>query len=50
MANYAVAPEILSPYFPAGADLDLYKYKTFVSLVGFMFKKRGLDFKSTSAF
>lgn len=42
MANYAVAPEILSSYLPAGAHLDLYDNKTYVSLVGFMFNKTKL--------
>jgi uncharacterized protein len=39
MANYAVGPELLLPYLPNGVELDLYDNKTYVSLVGFMFKK-----------
>jgi uncharacterized protein len=39
MANYAVEPEILIPYLPKGLQLDLYNGKTYVSLVGFMFKE-----------
>jgi uncharacterized protein len=39
MANYAVNPEVLLPYLPAGTDLDFYQGETFVSLVGFMFKQ-----------
>lgn len=42
MANYAVSPEILSPYLPKGVALDLYNNKAYVSLVGFMFKKTKL--------
>lgn len=37
MANYAVAPEVLQPFLPRGVELDLYKGKAYVSLVGFMF-------------
>ncbi len=42
MANYEVDPSILKPYLPKGVELDYYKYKTYVSLVGFMFKKTSL--------
>lgn len=38
MANYAVPPEILAPYLPKGVELDFYEGKTYVSLVGFLFK------------
>ena len=38
MANYAVPPEVLLPYLPKGVELDFYKGKTYVSLVGFLFK------------
>lgn len=38
MANYAVSPTLLTPYLPKGVGLDLYNGKTYVSLVGFMFK------------
>ena len=37
MANYAVDPEILKPYIPAGVELDIYKGECLVSLVGFLF-------------
>lgn len=37
IANYLVDPEVLSAYLPAGTELDLFKEKCFVSLVGFMF-------------
>lgn len=39
MANYEVSPELLTPYLPQGVELDLFHNKTYVSLVGFMFKK-----------
>ena len=42
MANYEVDPALLKPYLPKGVSLDYYKYKTYVSLVGFMFKKTSL--------
>jgi uncharacterized protein YqjF (DUF2071 family) len=42
MANYAVSPEVLKPYLPKGTELDYYHGETFVSLVGFMFKKTSL--------
>lgn len=42
MANYAVNPEILNRYLPNGVELDFYHDKTYVSLVGFMFKETSL--------
>lgn len=42
MANYEVDPSLLKPYLPKGVEIDYYKYKTYVSLVGFMFKKTSL--------
>jgi hypothetical protein len=42
MANYEVNPEVLSPYLPHGVELDFFNNKTYVSLVGFMFKKTSL--------
>ncbi len=42
MANYAIDPEILKPYLPVGVELDFYEGKTYVSLVGFMFKRTSL--------
>lgn len=42
MANYAVNPDVLKPYLPHGVELDFYNNKTYVSLVGFMFKKTTL--------
>ena len=37
MANYAVSPEILKPFLPAGTELDYFEGQTYVSLVGFLF-------------
>jgi hypothetical protein len=42
MANYEVDPDILKAYLPNGLELDFYNGKTYVSLVGFMFKKTSL--------
>ena len=42
MANYEVSPDLLKPYLPQGVELDFHENKTFVSLVGFMFKKTSL--------
>ncbi|MFP5042637.1 YqjF family protein [Parasediminibacterium sp. JCM 36343] len=42
MANYEVPPEVLAPYLPNGVELDFYNNKTYVSLVGFMFKRTSL--------
>jgi len=39
MANYIIDPLILMPYLPTGLELDDYNGKTYVSLVGFMFKR-----------
>ncbi|MBK8608650.1 MAG: DUF2071 domain-containing protein [Chitinophagaceae bacterium] len=38
MANYAVPPSVLLPFLPNGVELDFFEGKTYVSLVGFMFK------------
>jgi uncharacterized protein len=42
MANYAIDPIILEPYLPKGVELDLYKGKGMISLVGFIFKNTKL--------
>lgn len=42
MANYEIDPSALEQYLPKGVELDFYNNKTFVSLVGFMFKKTRL--------
>ncbi len=38
MANYEIDPSILLPYLPKGLHLDFHNGKTYVSLVGFLFK------------
>lgn len=38
MANYEIDPSILFPYLPKGVELDYFNGKTYVSLVGFLFK------------
>lgn len=38
MANYAVPPELLAPYLPAGVELDFHHGNAYVSLVGFLFR------------
>lgn len=42
MANYEVNPEVLSAYLPNGVELDFFNHKTYVSLVGFMFKQTSI--------
>jgi uncharacterized protein len=37
MLNYEIDPDILSPFIPAGTQLDLWKGKSLVSMVGFLF-------------
>ena len=37
LANYEVNPTVLEKYVPFGTELDLWKGKCYVSLVGFMF-------------
>jgi uncharacterized protein len=37
MLNYAVGPELLGPYIPAGTELDAYRGVIYVSVVGFRF-------------
>lgn len=38
MLNYEVDPKILKPYVPESTELDFYNRKTFVSIVGFLFR------------
>ena len=46
MVNYVVSPEMLLPFLPQGTELDTFKGKHFISLVGFMFKNtKVLGFK-----
>ncbi|HEX2682370.1 MAG TPA: DUF2071 domain-containing protein, partial [Ferruginibacter sp.] len=42
MANYMVDAGILKPYLPYKTELDYFKGKVFVSLVGFMFNNTRL--------
>lgn len=42
MANYEVPFELLEPYLPNGVELDFYNGKTYLSLVGFLFKQTSL--------
>lgn len=37
MLNYAIAPELLAPFVPAGTELDFWQGKALVSVVGFRF-------------
>lgn len=42
MANYEIDPSILLPYLPKGVELDYFYGKTYVSLVGFLFKNTSI--------
>jgi uncharacterized protein YqjF (DUF2071 family) len=42
MANYEIDPAYLLPYLPKGVELDYFEGKTYVSLVGFLFKDTSL--------
>jgi uncharacterized protein YqjF (DUF2071 family) len=42
MVNYEIDPTYLLPYLPKGVDLDYYNGKTYISLVGFLFKDSSL--------
>ena len=37
MAQYSIAPETLTPWLPAGVELDMFQDHTYISLVGFLF-------------
>ena len=39
MAQYEVAPATLAPWLPPGLELDLFRGRCFVSLVGFLFDR-----------
>jgi len=39
MAQYEVAPEMLAPWLPPGLELDLFRGRCYVSLVGFLFDR-----------
>ena len=38
MLNWEVEPALLTPVLPRGVELDFHQGKTFVSLVGFLFR------------
>lgn len=42
MVNYEVDPSLLRRYVPAGTSLDSYQGKTYISLVGFQFRRTKL--------
>jgi uncharacterized protein YqjF (DUF2071 family) len=42
MVNYEIDPKYLTPYLPQGVDLDYYNGKTYITLVGFLFKDSSL--------
>jgi uncharacterized protein YqjF (DUF2071 family) len=42
IANYAIDKEVLTPYLPAGTELDLWNGTCYVSLIGFLFKNTRL--------
>ncbi|WP_299121916.1 DUF2071 domain-containing protein [uncultured Tenacibaculum sp.] len=42
MVNYQINPEVLKPFVPNGTELDFYKDKCYISLIGFMFKNTKL--------
>jgi len=42
MANYEIDPSILLPYLPKGVELDYFHGKTYISLVGFLFKNTSI--------
>jgi uncharacterized protein len=39
LLNYAVPPEVLQPYLPAGVELDYWNNTCYASVVGFMFEE-----------
>lgn len=42
MINYEIDPSLLNAYVPKGTELDFWSNKTYVSLVGFLFKETRL--------
>lgn len=42
MANYAIDKQLLEPYLPYGTEIDFWKDRCYVSLVGFMFLNTSL--------
>ncbi|MES2392585.1 MAG: DUF2071 domain-containing protein [Acidobacteriota bacterium] len=39
MAQYEVSPEILEPFLPEGVELDLFRNRCYISLVGFLYDR-----------
>jgi uncharacterized protein YqjF (DUF2071 family) len=39
MLNYRVSPEVVAPHVPAGTEVDLWNRDTFISVLGFRFRK-----------
>ncbi|KFF05322.1 YqjF family protein [Flavobacterium reichenbachii] len=39
LINYEINPQVLEKYLPVGTELDIWKGKCYVSLVGFLFKE-----------
>jgi hypothetical protein len=39
MLNYVVEPDLLRPHIPRGVELDSWNNKTYVSMVGFLFRR-----------
>ena len=42
MANYEIDPQYLLPFLPKGVELDYFNGKSYVSLVGFLFKNTSI--------
>src|SRR5580704_16662803 len=39
MVNYEIDPALLRPFVPAGTEIDFFRGRTFVSMVGFRFMR-----------
>ena len=50
MLNYEVAPELLRAHIPRATELDSFRGRTYVSLVGFCFRRTKLRGKLTVPF
>ena len=42
MANYEIEDSYLLPYLPKGVELDYFEGKSYISLVGFLFKNSSI--------
>lgn len=38
MLNFPVAPEVVAPFVPAGTEIDFWQDRTYLSVVGFLFR------------